>query len=321
MASGRFAAAVCRMRALRAMAGMRPAGSLTSGSGMGMSLIASGDAVAAVLERASVMTAEVSVIADRYAVGDVSVAVEEYGSPVPRWRPGGEAPVKAGVNADRDSRIEGICACPHDAGRRRQHNESGIRDEQRAPDLPGIVIRNEDHSRIHRNDFDETGGYYYALLRGGDENVRLLSLQAHRLDGVHDVSGLVVIGVAKLRGPGVVFRQIVEDGGKLNETLYSRIPVHGVGAGSPLIRREIHILVEPGIGGRDLVGIGRSGQDLSDQGVRIESDRSHQLIELYCVQIYVRRGRSLSEETCLSCQNQQQGKHHGHHFCAFHKSS
>jgi hypothetical protein len=115
----------------------------------------------------------------------------------------------------------------------------------------------------------------------------LLRLQPHGLHRVHHVSGLVVIGVAELRRPGGVFREIVEGGGKRRETFDGRIPIHGVCPGRALVRGQIHILVQPGVRSGHLIRIRGRRQDLSDQRVRIESNRRHELIQLHCVQLDV----------------------------------
>jgi hypothetical protein len=273
---------------------------------------ASRDAASTVFKRAAVMSAKVPVIADGHAVRDVSIASEQHGPSIPRRRPRAEAPTEPGIDTNRNSRIEGQPDSPHDAGRRWQHHEARVGNKQRAPDRPGIVIRNENHGWIHRHNLDKAGFHHHALLRSRHQHLRILRLQPHRLDGVHHVTGLVVIGVAELRRPGAVFRQIVERGWEFDETLNGRIPIHGVRPCGALIRGQIHVLVKPGIGRGDLVRIRRGGQDLSHQRIRIESDRGDELIELYRVQIDVRRLR-LRVQIRLRCHDQQQRKHESHH--------
>jgi hypothetical protein len=173
----------------------------------------SGDAASTVFKRAAVMSAKITVIANGHAVGDVGVASEHYGPAIPRGRPRSKAPTEAVIYADRDSGIEGQSDSPHNACGRRQHDKAGIGDKQRAPNIPGVVIRNENHGRIHRHDFDQAGFDHDALLGGSDQHLRVLRLQPHRLDRVHHVSGLVVVGIAELRRPSAVFRQVVEGGG------------------------------------------------------------------------------------------------------------
>jgi hypothetical protein len=278
-----------------------------------MRMEASGDAASTVFERAAVMPAKVTVIAYGHAVRDVSVAAEKHGSTVPGRRPRAEAPAKPGIDPDRDSRIEAQPYSPHHACGRRQNDEARIGNKQRAPDGPWIVIRNKNHGRVNRHDLDQAGFYHDALLRRRHQYLRILRLQPHRLNGVHDVAGLVVIGVAKLRRPGAVFRQIVERGGEFDKTLNGRVPIHGIRPCGALIRGQIHVLVEPGIGRGDLARIGGGSQNLSHQRVRIEGDRGHELIQLYRVQIDVRSRGRLGVQIRLRCRNQQQGKYERHH--------
>jgi len=193
------------------------------------------------------------------------------------------------VGPNRDSREEAKSDSHHEAGRRRQQSIARIGDKRRPPEPPRIVIGNVNHSRINRNDADHAGIYHHALLRSVNQGLRLLCLQAHGLHSVHHVSGLVVIGVAELRRPGGVFREIVEGGRKGRETFDSRVPIHGVRPGGALIGRQIHVLVEPGIGRGDLVRIRSRRQYLSDQRVRIEGNRGDELIQLHCVQLDVCR--------------------------------
>jgi hypothetical protein len=161
------------------------------------------------------MSTKIAVVEDRRAVRNVSVVIKKHGPAVPRRRPRAETPAEVSKDPNRDSWVEGKSNSPHDAGWRGQHNKARVGDEQRPPDSPGIVIGNENHSRIHRHNTDHAGFYYHPLLRGRHQHVRLLRLQPHSLDSIHDVSGLVVIGVAELRRPGAVFREVVENGGKL----------------------------------------------------------------------------------------------------------
>jgi hypothetical protein len=81
------------------------------------------------IERAPVVTAKITVIADRHAVRNVSVATEHHGPTIPGWRPCAETPAEASVDPNRDSWVEGKYDSPHDAGRGRQHNKAGIGDE------------------------------------------------------------------------------------------------------------------------------------------------------------------------------------------------
>jgi hypothetical protein len=133
------------------------------------------------------------------------------------------------------------------------------------------------------------------------------------LDSIHDVSGLVVISIAQLRRPGVVLRQSVKFRGELYETFDGRVPRHVVSPGRALIRGLIHVLVEPGIGLGHLIRICGSSQYLSDQRVRIEGNRGHQLIQLHRVQLDIGRRGRLRVQIQLGCRYQQQRKRERHH--------
>ncbi len=214
---------------------------------------------------------------------------------------------------NRDSSEEAKSDSHHEAGRRRQPNPARVGHKQPSPDAPRIVIGNVNQIRIDRHNLDHAGVHNHTLLRSRNQRIRLLRLQSHGLDSVHDVAGLVVIGVAELRGPGGVLGEIIEDGGELNQTLDGRVPIHGVRPGRALIRGQSHVLVQPGIGRSHLVRIRGSSQYLSDQRVWIESNRGHQLIQLHRVQLNVRRRGRLRVQIELRCRNQQQRKHERHH--------
>src|SRR5271154_2698213 len=143
----------------------RSTSSCSGGSGMSAGAIASWHATATVFERAAIMAAKVAVIDDRYAVRNVGAVVEKYGSAVPGRSPSAETPSETGIHADRNSGIEGESSCPHDTRRRRQYDKSWVRDKQRAPDFPRIVVGDEDHCRIDGNDLDQTGIDDHTFLR------------------------------------------------------------------------------------------------------------------------------------------------------------
>lgn len=170
--------------------------SFPSGAAVSAGAIASGNATTAVLKDAAIATAEVTVVDDRHAIRNVGIAAEEHGPTVPGRSPGAETPVDASVNADRNGRIEGKPDGRDDAGWRRQHDEPGVRDKQRPPNAPRVVVGHVNDGRINRHDGDHALFNDDALLGRGHQRVRLLRLQAHRLDRVHHVARLVVVGVA-----------------------------------------------------------------------------------------------------------------------------
>ncbi len=251
------------------------------------------DAPTAMFKRAPVVTAKTAVIDDCHAARNVRAATKKYAPAVPARPPRAETPAEATKDPNRNSHGEGKSDSHHDAGRRRHHNKARVGDKQPAPDPPRIVIGNENHSWIHWHNSDHARVYNHTLLRRRSQHVRLLRLQPHGLDGVHDISWLVVVGVAQLRRPSRVLREIVEHGGKRRETFDCRVPRHGVRPGGALLRGQSHVLDQPSIRRGNLVRIRGASQYLSDQRVRIESNRGHELIQLHGVQLNVRRRRRL----------------------------
>ncbi|HLM82888.1 MAG TPA: hypothetical protein VK302_19980, partial [Terriglobales bacterium] len=245
---------------------------------------ASWDAATTMIERAPVVIAKMTMIVDRHAVRNVSVATKHHCSAVPGRRPRAETPAEARIDPNRDSRVEAKSDSHHVARWRRQRNPARVGDNESSPDAPGIVIGNVNHRRIDRHNIDHAGIDNHLLFVRRNQHVRLLRLQPHGLDSVHDVSGLVVIGVAELRRPGAVLREIIEDGGKRGEALDGRVPIHGVRPGRALLRGQSHVLVQPGVRRGNLVRIRGTSQYLGDQRVRIESNRGHELIQLLRVQ-------------------------------------
>src|SRR5208282_5050351 len=321
MATGRSMASGCRMGAARSMAtgcsvatgsSMAPVRRMTTARPMSTTMTAarmsrararvprmsvgmktSWDAATTMFECAPVVLTKMPMIVDRPAVRNIIVATKHHGPATPGRRPRAETPAEASKDPNRDGREEAKSDSHHDAGRRWQHNKARVGDNEPSPDAPGIVIGNVNHRRIDRHNIDHAGIDNHLLLRRRNQHVRLLRLQPHGLDSVHDVSGLVVIGVAELRRPGAVLREIIEDGGKRREALDGRVPIHGVRRGRALIRGQSHVLVQPGVRCGNLVRIRGASQYLSDQRVWIESNRGHELIQLLRVQLDIgtRRGR------------------------------
>jgi hypothetical protein len=212
---------------------------------------------------------------------------------------------------DRNSYGESNAKSQHQAGRRRQHIESGIGDEQRSPHPPGIVIRNVDQRGIYRGDQDLAVFRIYALLRSRGQTAGLLRLKSHGLDRVHEIAGLVVVRVTELLRPGIIARHVVEHGGKRGQRFDAGIPCHPVCDGGALIRRQAQILLRPSIRVGNLIRVGGCGQDLSHQRVRIQSDRRDQLIQLHGIEGNV--GGRLTEQVHLGQRNHQYRQRHGQH--------
>jgi hypothetical protein len=138
-----------------------------------------------------------------------------------------------------------------------------------------------------------------------------LRLEPHGLDGVLDIARLIVIGIAELGSPSRVPGQIIEHRRKLNQRLDGWIPGLRIRLRGTLIWRQRHVLVQPGVGGGDLIRVSRRRQDGSDQRIRIQSNRSDDLIELRRIQVYIRRRWRLRVYAHLRGGDQERGKDHG----------
>ena len=68
---------------------------------------------------------------------------------------------------------------------------------------------------------------------------------------------------------------------KRRQRFYARVPILDVGTGRNLVSGGIALRLPPVVGIRNLTGIGRRGQDLRHQPVRIKRDRGDELFELH----------------------------------------
>jgi hypothetical protein len=108
------------------------------------------------VERASVMPAEIAVIDHCRAAGNVGVAAEKYATATPARAPRAKAPAEAAKDANSDSHAEGKPNTHRDADGV-DRGETRVGRKQAAPDEPRVVIRNEDYGRIHRHNGDDAG--------------------------------------------------------------------------------------------------------------------------------------------------------------------
>jgi len=147
-------------------------------------------------EGAGFMSAKIAMIDNRRAVGNVGSTTKQHAATAPARAPRMETPSKAAKDPKSDSHSEANSESQRESYRRHHRIKARVGGKQPAPDAPRIVIGNVNQSRIDRHNIDHAGVYNHALLRGRNQHVRLLRLQAHGLDSVHDVPGLVVIRVA-----------------------------------------------------------------------------------------------------------------------------
>jgi len=118
------------------------------------------------------------------------------------------------------------------------------------------------------------------LLRSVLEIAGGLGALAHRLDGVHNIVGLVVVGVAEFGGPGKIAVEFSENLGEGGEGFDAGIPGLGIGSRGDLIGRGVGHGLTPVVGGGDLLGKGRGGENLGDEGVGVEGYGGNELVEL-----------------------------------------
>jgi hypothetical protein len=118
--------------------------------------------------------------------------------------------------------------------------------------------------------FDDPG--FHLLLLAGLQGAFILSLFAHALNGIHDVTLLRQKGVAQINCPPDVVSQTLYHFGQSGQSLDARIPRffrHRIGE---LFVLQRFILLQPPLEQDDFQRIGGCCQDLSQQRVRIESD-------------------------------------------------
>jgi hypothetical protein len=270
----------------------------------------SGDAVAAVCERAAIVSAKMAGADDRSATRNVRGATQRYAATHIVNSPSAEAPAEAakGSQADRHAEAESDHADGH-----WRHHEGRIRGhEADAKYRPGIVNRNGNQQWIDRHNRDRAFFNHHSLLRRRHQYFRRLRLEPASLDGVHHVFRLVVIGVAQLCFPARVLCQILEDCRKLRQAFHSRVPSHVVHGGRALIDWHRNVRDRPRLRRGYLIRKGGGCQYLSHQRIRIECDRGHQLIQLVGIQSdVVCRRWLLRVDIQLRCiRNQQRGKRH-----------
>src|SRR5579859_81005 len=102
------------------------------------------------------------------------------------------------------------------------------RDNRVAVHNPGIVRRNVDDFGADRLDLNVGAFRTYGLLCSGVKVASFLRTAAQHLNSVHDALFLVVVGVAKGRGPREVLVHVPKDRRKCNECFHALVPRHPV---------------------------------------------------------------------------------------------
>ena len=212
-----------------------------------------------VFKHAAIVPAVVAVIIDRDAARNIRVVVEHNNTAVPARGPRVPTPAVMREESDRNPHCESDAESEYQTRRRRQYVKTGIRNKRRAPNAPRIVVRNVYQRRIHRRDENLSILAVHALLRRRKQAARLLCLIAHRLDGVHQVAGLIVVHIAELLRPAIIARHVVENRRERRQRLDARIPRHAIGEVRALLRRQSQVPLRPRIGLGHLVRVRRRG--------------------------------------------------------------
>ncbi|CAB3880207.1 hypothetical protein LMG3410_03259 [Achromobacter aegrifaciens] len=157
-----------------------------------------------------------------------------------------------------------------------------------------VVAGHVHHLRIGRLDHHDGlvvgGAGGDLLLRRALQVAGLLRLDAQPLDRIHDGVGLRQEGVAHGFHPVRLAAHHVHDRGEGHQGFDAGIP------GLALDRLDGLVSGFRGVGGRpfggrrDIVGVGRTHEDLREQRIRIQRHGRHQLIQLRVVQLGLRRG-------------------------------
>src|SRR6267378_8560783 len=252
------------------------------GARAAMEVRATVGARAAMKVRATVesWTAAVEVVAidEGAAVRDVSVVVEVHPPVVPIGVPVVPSPTESAEEADppteseRNPRADSI-----EAG---VPEPAWVSDQRRTIDRPRVVFGHVDDLGVCRLDHDRLALRGDVFLRRTPEVSSLLRPLAHGLDGVEHRLLLVHVRVAQRRRPGEVLVHACQDGGKLRDRLDARIPGLLIDRLGELLPLQIGVLLHPTVSFHDFGRVGGGGKDLRNQGVRIQRDGRHQLLQL-----------------------------------------
>ena len=154
---------------------------------------------------------------------------------------------------------------------------------------PRVIGRHVHNLGIHRHQLDVALVVMHLLLWRTLQVAGLLSAPAHHLHCLEYVLWLVVVRIAQVGGPLQVAVHLRQHLRKRRQRFYARVPILDVGAGRNLFRGIIASRLPPAVGIRNLIRVGRRGQDLRHQPVRIERDRGDELFELHRIEWLGRR--------------------------------
>src|SRR6266849_3080169 len=243
----------------------------------------------AMIEVAMIEVAVVEVVAidDRSAVRDVGVVVVDRCSAVPVVSPVMPAPSisseKAEPEADSKSNPRSGQEYP------RHRIPTRIRDDRLTVHEPGVIGRHVDHFRVSRFDDDCVALSCYLLLFIAIQVAGLAGLLTHGLDGVRHCLLLIGVCVAKRGSPREVLVHVFKNRGKLGDGLHTRVPGLFVDFLCQFFTLEIGMTLNPTVRLDNLRGIGGGGENLRNEGVRVQGDRRDELLQLLRGMLHGRR--------------------------------
>ncbi len=221
---------------------------------------------------------EMVVIDERSTVRDVLVVVVDQFPAAPVGIPVVPSPTESAEEADPETDSEGDPrAHGIEAGER---IPAWISYDRGAIHLPRVVSWDVDDLGVCRLDHDRLALRGDGFLGTRLEVSRLLRSVAHRLDRVEHGLLLVHVCVAQRGRPGEVLVHVCKDRGKLRERLHAGIPGLLIDRLGQLLSFQIGVLLHPAVRFHDLGRIGGGGEDLRNQGVRIQGDGRDQLLQL-----------------------------------------
>ena len=230
------------------------------------------------------------------AVRDTFVMIEERSTAMPVVAPVMPAPAISSEEADTKSNAKGNAgATPVNPG---HGKPAWIRDDRLTVHEPGVVGGNINDLWVGRFDDDRVALRRYLLLFGVTQMAGTASLLTQGLDGLGHILRLGDIRLAKGRGPREVLVHVFENRRELRHSLYAEIPVLFVYLFRQLFTLEVRMTLHPAVRLDNLGWIGGGGENLRNECVWVQGDRSDKLLQLLRG---LPRGRTLWLLAGLAC--------------------
>src|SRR6266404_4566573 len=213
------------------------------------------------------------------AVRHELVVVEGCPAAMPVISPMAPAPAKsAKISESKSNTKRQSDAAPKNS---RHRIPARIGHDRSAIHKPRIVGRHVNRFRISRLNNDCVSLRCYVLLFIAAQMSGVLSVSAHLLNSIGHVLRVVGVGLAQRRTPRQILVHVLEHGRKLRQRLYARIPILFVYFFGQVFAFEVRMPLHPPIRLNDLRWIRRSRKNLSNERIRIQRNRRHQLLQLF----------------------------------------